>query len=336
MMIELSFSPDSKRAIALDKRMRYELAHSLEQLDTQLKIQLSNPEFQLISTKLRSVATNIKKSRIFPAVFAAYYQIIFSIMYEEESYQEKIDDLVSYTKSNEQLSFHDFSITGLGDKRTVDLYNSCLDTDTNTSFEFLPPSKQRSLQTKTSVLKALDLMKLAVPKMADEFLSIVNQVVLAAASKEPNARRFDGASSYMLWGALILSVDDKKSDLEMMETLAHESCHSFLFGLTIDEPLTLNDEETLYSSPLREDKRPMDGIYHATFVSARMHYVIDEASKSSILSKEQMLECVKLKAASSKAFFDGYSTVAKEGDLSSTGKQVIRNAHDYMQGLTNH
>ena len=333
-MIEFSFPPNSKRAIALDKRMRYELAQSLEQLNAQLKTQLSNPEFQLFSSKLRSVSSDIKKNRISPAVFAAYYQIIFSIMYEEDIYQEKIDDLVSYTKFNEKLSFNDFSVISLGNNKTVDLYNSCLDTDSNTSFEFLPPSEQQSLETKTSVLKALELMKLTVPNMADEFLSIVNQIVLAAASKKPNARRFDGASSYMLWGALILSVDDKKSDLEMMETLAHESGHSFLFGLTIDEPLTVNDEETLYSSPLREDKRPMDGIYHATFVSARMHYVIDEASKSSILSRDQMLESVKLKAASSKAFFDGYSTVDKEGDLSNTGKQIIQNAYNYMHGLT--
>ena len=79
MMIEFSFPPNSKRAIALDKRMRYELAQSLEQLDAQLKTQLSNSEFQLINTKLRSVSSKVKKARISPAVFAAYYQIIFAI-----------------------------------------------------------------------------------------------------------------------------------------------------------------------------------------------------------------------------------------------------------------
>ncbi len=79
MMIELSFPPNSKRAIALDKRMRYELAQSLEQLDAQLKTQLPTQEFQPISTKLKSAASSIKKARICPAVFAVYYQIIFSI-----------------------------------------------------------------------------------------------------------------------------------------------------------------------------------------------------------------------------------------------------------------
>jgi len=334
MMIELSFPPNGQRAIALDERMRFELAHSLELLSSQLETQLPTSEFQLTNKTIKNATSEIRKANISPAIFGIYYQIIFSIMNGDETYKAKIDELVSYSKYIKGLSFHDFNIEGLGNKKTVDLYNSCLDTDENTSFEFLPPNEKQSLQTKNSVLKALELMKTAVPTMAEEFLSIVNQVVLAAASKEPNARRFDGASSYMLWGALILSVDDEKSDLEMMETLAHESGHSFLFGLTINEPLTLNDEEALYSSPLREDPRPMDGIFHATFVSARMHYAIDEASKSSILNDEQRRECEKLKTASAKAFFDGYSTVAKEGSLSSTGKQVMQNAYNYMQYLS--
>lgn len=56
----------------------------------------------------------------------------------------------------------------------------------------------------------------------------------------------------------------------MDEVLAHEAGHSLLFGLTVDEPLVLNLDDVLYPSPLREDPRPMDDIYHAAFVSAHM------------------------------------------------------------------
>lgn len=330
--MDLSFYPNKERAIALDRRMCFELAQSLEQLCSQIEIQLPPSESVIHTTKLNTVVSALNKpKRISPAVFAAYYQLIFSILNEEDHLSEKVDELVLTVSYREGLTFRDLSVTGLGTQKLVTLYNGCLDTDNLSKFEFLPPEEDESKQTKASVLKALSLMHDTVPAMANEFTAIVIEVILAAASKQPNAYRFDGASSYMLWGALVLSVDDEKTDLEMMETLAHESAHSFLFGLTIKEPLTFNDENERYNSPLRRDPRPMDGIYHATFVSARMHFAMNEARKSGLLNDAQQKECIEYLAASNKAFYDGYNVVTQQGELSPTGQEVMDNAHDYMK-----
>ncbi len=331
-MTDLTFYPNVRRAKALDNRMCSELARSLEQLCTQIKGQLPSPEASVHTQKLHQVISALDaQKRISPAVFAGYYQLGFSLLNEDDNYSEKIDDLVSTIEHREGLSFHDFSAVGLGSQKLVSLYNHCLNTDQLLNFEFLPPDHKESQRTKASVLRGLELMRNIVPAMATEFTSIVIEVILAAASKQPNAARFDGASSYMLWGALFLSVDDEKSDLEMMETLAHESAHSFLFGLTIDEPLTYDNDNQLHDSPLRRDPRPMDGIYHATFVSARMHYAMNEARQSSLLNDMQQQECVQYLIASRKAFFDGYGVVAENGNLSPTGHEIMANAHNYMQ-----
>ncbi len=57
-----------------------------------------------------------------------------------------------------------------------------------------------------------------------------------------------------------------------MAALLHETAHQLLFGLSLDQPVVENDVEERYASPLRPDPRPMDGIFHATFVCARMRY----------------------------------------------------------------
>lgn len=331
-MINLSFYPDGKRAIALDRRMRAELASSLQQLSTQIETQMQSSEAVLLSKKLHSVISSLDtQKQVSPAVFAAYYQLVFSILNEESDLTEKVDYLISVFEYRNELSFYDLSTVGLGNDKLVSLYNFALDTDDRLSFEFLTPSQEESQKTKASVLRGLALMQKIVPAMADEFSSIVSEVILAAASRKPNAPRFDGASSYMLWGSLVLSVDDEKSDVEMMETLAHEGGHSFLFGLTMEEPLTYNKDDELFDSPLRQDPRPMDGIYHATFVSARMHYAMNEAGNSGLLSEQQLEECSRYLAASRKAFFDGYSVVNLKGDLSPTGNEIMQNAYQYMQ-----
>lgn len=334
--MDLSFYPNGNRAKQLDKRMHRELLRSIKLLCQQISSQRSSSETETIIEKLSYAADSINaKKRLSPSVFASYYQLVFALLNEEHHLDKHIDHLLKNIKEIETLVFHDFSVEGLGSDEQVALYESCFNTDENINFQFIPPSKKASASTMGSINRALSLMGKIVPEMANEFKSIIIEIILAAGPKDPNAMRFDGASSYMLWGALVLSVDDEKSDLEMLETLAHESAHSFLFGLTIEEPLTLNESDKLYNSPLRIDPRPMDGIYHATYVSARMHFAINEVLNSNQLkNKEHRDECSKLLKASKKAFYDGYGTVEKQGQLSRSGQNIMQNAYNYMENYS--
>ena len=313
--------------------MHNELAKSLGYVVTQIKLQSPGSEACQNTDKLKPVISLLQSGqRISPAVFASYYQLVLSILAGED-YAEKINDLLATVETRESLVFKDFNAAGLGSEKMISLYTASLDTDDKLSFGFFPPKPEESNRTKASVMRAITLMRQLVPDLAAEFEAIVIEVLLAAAASEPDAPRFDGASSYMLWGALALSVDDEKSDLEMIETLAHEAGHSILFGLTIEEPLVKNDDNDVFESPLRPDPRPMDGIYHATFVSARMHNAMQECKKSGLLKKEQLIECETYLDASKQAFIDGYSVVADSGDLTATGKTIIDNAHGYMSSI---
>jgi HEXXH motif-containing protein len=117
------------------------------------------------------------------------------------------------------------------------------------------------------------------------------------------------------------------------EVLAHESAHSLLFGFTVDEALQDNPDEELYASPLRVDPRPMDGIYHATFVSARMHWAMTRLAESGLLTEEQREKAYAAAASDLTNFDAGYGVVAAHGVLTDTGAALMRGAHDYMQSV---
>jgi HEXXH motif-containing protein len=137
----------------------------------------------------------------------------------------------------------------------------------------------------------------------------------------------------MLWGALFLNPARPKSDIELIESLAHESAHSLLFGFAIDDALVENPDDERFESPLRDDPRPMDGIFHATFVSARMHYAMATMAASGLLSEEEAALARAAMERDRRAFYDGLATVDAKGRLTRRGKGLIAGARDYMAGV---
>lgn len=330
-MIELSFLPDPVRAVAIDARMRHELADSLEYLRSQLQEQSSEPGIICRIEKLDQLASSLRSSnRVRPAVFGHYYQLVFAILNDMPGLPDLLENLISSLQTQAGMTMLDLSPEGLGDDILVALYQKCLDTDEDMKYGFLSPDPLDSIRMRESITRALQLMEKIMPELYAEIHAIVTEIVLASAPKLPDSPRFDGASSYQLWGALVLNADEVKSDMEMVETLAHEAAHSLLFGLTVMEPLVYG-EEGRFKSPLRQDPRPMDGIYHATFVSARMHYAMHKAIKSSLVNDMQKRECERYLLASRKAFYDGFRVVSAEAELSDTGRAIMQNACEFME-----
>ena len=143
---------------------------------------------------------------------------------------------------------------------------------------------------------------------------------------------FDGASAFMLWGAIIINSNRPEGALAMAQMLAHESAHNLLFGLSADDSLVENSPEELFASPLRVDPRPMDGIYHATFVTARMHRVVRRLSESGVLSSEMQGIAQKEMTDNARLFANGFETVQRHAKLTALGAALMEGASQYMSG----
>ena len=332
--IRPDFFPDPQRAREMDASMCRELVASLRSICAQVETQSEALTAALAPVQALAARLEQTGPSYPPALFTAYYQLVLALVENLEQVDDKVAQLVTLGSDCQRPSmrFKDFSDPGLGGAAQVSLYRFAFDTDSTTSFRFWPPSLEDSQETQASILRGLDLMARTSPTLRAEFDMLVHEIILAAPSVGAREWRFDGASSYMLWGALALSVDERQSDLQRMETLAHECAHSLLFGFSIDEPLVLNDDSDRYSSPLRQDPRPMDGIYHATYVSARMHYAMSSALNSGLLDAAQQAEAQARMATSEQAFFSGFSVVEAHADLSPTGQAVMEAAVAYMRG----
>lgn len=193
-------------------------------------------------------------------------------------------------------------------------------------------------QSKEDLVRAIDALEILAPDFWAEFCAITKQVILARPSGQQKLT-FRGASSFALWGSITLNVDSHREWWLYIPTLVHEYSHNMLFAMARDEALVLNDPEALYYSPLRQQLRPMDGIFHAAFVSAREAIAAHQAMNSLKSGKlsDQFLAienyCDDVRKTSSFAFWDCLAVLEEKGELSDLGNRIVRDTKAAMLAL---
>lgn len=196
--------------------------------------------------------------------------------------------------------------------------------------DFSPISGEQVIAFDRLLREGLALLAEGLPPLHEELTAMVSDVLLAQAP--PGATvEFDGASHYQFWGLLLLNPKHHRNRLAVAEVLAHESGHSVLFGLCRDQVLSDNADEALYPSPLRVDPRPMDGIIHATYVSARMAWAMASLAESGCLSPAEKAAALQAAAEDRRRFHAGLSTVDEHAQLTALGRDVIEGARVWVQ-----
>lgn len=118
-----------------------------------------------------------------------------------------------------------------------------------------------------NILEALALLKAHDSDSHAEFDTFVQCVRLF------EGRVLRGETSMLSFGAVWLRVPDKEQDqvAYWLEHLIHEVAHLRLESVFMHERLVLNPlSEQRFRAPIRDDPRPMRGVFHATFVLARI------------------------------------------------------------------
>ena len=319
-----AFAPSAERVFFLDQRMRSRLADSLRYILTQGEGVLTVPH-----DRLQKFLTDLESRPVSPLAFSFYNDVVLAI--EEDDVEKASQLLTELTTLPPRAG--GLEIIELADPKHDAIaarYARFLNDDPSISFEIFPPSKQIAEKCRAQIRDAFALLDAGDPELAGEIRALLREIVLAAGNKDPKAYTFDGASSFMLWGAIILNADRGDGAIGMVQMLAHESAHNLLFGFSADEALVENTPDELFSSPLRKDPRPMDGIYHATFVTARMHRVVRQLLESGILDAAAKEKALKDLAENARLFKHGIETVQKFARLSPLGTSVMRGASDYM------
>ncbi|WP_425087165.1 aKG-HExxH-type peptide beta-hydroxylase [Stappia sp.] len=179
---------------------------------------------------------------------------------------------------------------------------------------------------------SLDLLRVHAPVTYGEMETLVSEIV-PVHGKVHDDLEFDGASSLRRWGTVLINMTRTRGPIALAETLVHEAAHGTLFAMSPVEFYVFNPENERYSSPLRLDPRPLDGIYHATFVLARMHVAMRELIGSPSLDENARAQAMALARHSRANFQEGYDVLAVHADYTPTGRAIMEAAHAYMQAL---
>lgn len=321
-----SFEPDGTRARALDRNLRTRMAESLEHV-----VGESRGVLALDEAKFRVLTADLRGDRRFPpTTFALYYDLVDAVV------EDRLDDaercfaaIVAEKPIGRPLDYVTLDDALLGPGMAA-RYGRMMDTDAANPHRFFAPSAEQSAAFRPLLDESLSLMRRGCPRVHAEFMELVDQIVLSGGTNLANGEDFLAGSSFTLWGALVLNPAASRTALSLLETLAHEAAHSLLFGIQISGPLVLNPDDARFASPLRVDLRPMDGVYHATFVSARMHFAMQELLASGLLKGEETALAHEAAARDRGHFLEGLRTVKMHGRLSPAGEAVMAGAEAYM------
>jgi HEXXH motif-containing protein len=306
--------------------MRSALADSLAHLCDAAAgiIQLPGPE-------IAAALSEIRVHRVSPGLFGRYYDLVFAVQdRRNDEARALFQQIVELAAEGTTFSIVPFSADKLG--ADTERYVRLLSLESESSVDLVAPQAAEWPSFEQNVFAALQLIEEADADLAAELRALVIQIV-GAVPATGNSRGFGGASSFMLWGAILLNVRLYESRLDMIDALVHEAAHQLLFGYSLDEQLVENPIEERFGSPLRSDPRPMDGIVHATFVCARMHYAyvrLIEGTRRSLSRAEADLISERLRDYRSK-FFDGLASVHRHGRMTPLGDRVMTAAADYMR-----
>lgn len=324
---DYGFAPDASRAQALAMQMQRTLGSSLLHV-----IDACRSVIETDYTEIERVARALLLGDRYPPItFGLFTDLVLAIEdSRHDTVTELIDAIGELQAAAETLTIHPLADPA-GNSDTARLVRLMTEDDGGI-FSIIPPDTTSASAFSEELAQAFAFLKQHIPELYREISALVTEIILVLPDpKAPMA--FDGGSSYMLWGGMFLNARPRGSVVQMVELLAHESAHLMLFAFSHSEALVSNDAEGLYDSPLRSDPRPMDGIFHATWVSARMYWAVAEMIGTGPLSEAQRREAMTANRRNHQQFLDGYAVIEQHGTLTETGRSVMAAAKQYMQSV---
>ena len=338
-MVDFSV-PSIDQASLIDKEIRLSLTESLISLK-------SNQLFPSLTPPLLNSWT----AR--PVDFGWYYDLLVFLNTDPkptdaESYSLVIKSLndsfnsQASTVGSSNQKKHSLKITTLGEpwfnSAEVDCIVRWLDIEADNEMGLMALNTSELAHASENLHRAITVIEALLPDFMQEMLAITSEIIFA----KPSGRQkmtFGGASSFSLWGALALNFEAHPDWWQYIPRLIHEYSHNLLFGIARNEPLVFNDPEERYESPLRQDLRPMDGIYHALFVSARealaMRAILSHPDEKKIRFGFEELDayCKLTLEDSAQTFNDCLLVIKKHGRLTKLGSAVLIDNVNAMKEL---
>jgi HEXXH motif-containing protein len=216
---------------------------------------------------------------------------------------------------------------GLDASETV-LLQAAFSDDIGLTARLVAPGAQVVERTSRTIEALRSGLAAATPAWCVELETLVSTILLAT-TEEPS-RAFGGASAFAAWGAILVNPQANDTPRKLALTLIHESSHLKLFHAYLDDEVVLNDPNATYASPLRHEARPMNGIFHAAFVLARMILfstdLLHSGQTDAVLGQGETARLRDDLRRSIGLFDEAHGVIEAHGELTPRGSAILAEA----------
>ena len=309
----------------LDQMMREQLSQSLEYIFDTVKNRLAI-DLKQSDQALKIIRTN----KVSPKVFARYYDLVFAINAENLILaQQLIDELLNILNKPAHFEIIPYTNEALGDD--FERFPRLVFTSYSTTTPVGSPDQSSYRDHKEKLKQAIEIIREVDADIYREIETLLLQVIISVHNEQfTSAKPYAGASSFMTWGAIFINVRLYSSINQMVEFFVHELTHCVLLGHSCVEPLILNPVSENFESPLRTDPRPMDGIYHATLVSARIALFMKKWEAYGAKDDAHANWLKQMHTSYLQKFFDGAAVIKENGQLSAKGSLLLEEAESSL------
>lgn len=259
-----ALSPSAARAETIDRELRARLIDSFSHIAECADLGRDG------TANLECVKAELHKSSVSPWVFCLYSKLVAELSRNNgHGARSAVSDIaasISLSSEARVVPFRDRSIAAMW----WDHLEVLFDTDSERQFNPQVANPETFALCEREVGEGLSLLRLADQPWHDELRILLRMIVVGSAPLDGDDL-FNGTSTFFFWGGILINAEARRSAVSIVDLLVHESSHLLLFGLSGDGPLLNNKGEERYSSPLRADPRPIDGLLHACFVASRVH-----------------------------------------------------------------
>jgi hypothetical protein len=315
----VAFPPDGQRAAFLHARMIEHLAQSVQEIVRGCSAHLEFQEgIARLSQRIQA------SSRVAPELYCIYFDLLQAVRRNDLDACARLLAEMASRLDAPLPSF--YSRWGTLSESTARRYLTYVNVDPTQQINFKALSASKFDNIRRVANDAFDVLDRVSPEISAETRSLVTEIVFVSSVS------FGAATSFFCSGALFFNADRHRTLVTMIDGLTHESAHAHLFALSLGDSFVTNPDDELHPSPLRRDPRPLDGLFHATYVSARVHYAHSHVIESGVLSENEESEARKTLAASLTAFSKGLKTLNDYASLTPLGRRVMDDARSYMIG----
>ena len=322
------FLPNYERAVEIDRRARTTLADSLGAVFDACRGHLTAEHAHQIA-----LLAAIRAHPVAPSVFGTYAELVDALSCEDYTAGQQLMNRLMQPQLLGRATARVVTLDerALGDG-AVAMYIRSVDDAPTISVRIGAVDGEELVRGRMLLDAATRLLHRAAPELGAEIGALAHETVLVrdVSRAGDDSMVFDGASTFYLWGAVVLNIARQHDRTGLATALAHEAGHAYLLGSTLGMPLVENDPAERYTSPLRGDPRPMDGLVHAGFVLARMIWWQDRMLASGLLSSSEHRVVQAERSANHARFTNSASLIASRACFTNSGRELWTAARDWV------